>query len=131
MTNSRPLILVVEDDGDTQVYMDLILRDRYQVALAASVDEARTLIESHRGNLEMVLVDLSLRGPEDGLALVKTLRRHPQWKDLPVIATTAHAFGEDRDRALAAGCDDYLAKPILRGALFRTIERVAARTSMS
>lgn len=111
----------------TQAYVSIILRDCYQVALAASADEARNLLDAHRGNLEAVLVDLSLKGSEDGLALVRTLRRHPRWKGLPVIATTAQAFGEDRDRALAAGCDDYLAKPIRRGALFQTIERLVAR----
>lgn len=125
--DSLPSILVVEDDGDTQAYMSIILRDRYEVAVAASADEARKLLDAHCGNLRAVLVDLSLKGSEDGLALVRTLRGHPRWKDLPVIATTAQAFGEDRERALAAGCDDYLVKPIRRGALLQTIERLVAR----
>jgi CheY-like chemotaxis protein len=67
-------------------------------------------------------MDLSLRGPEDGLAITRELRRHPRWKQIPILALTAHAFPDDRRRALAAGCDGYFSKPFAHRDLLETIE---------
>jgi two-component system, cell cycle response regulator DivK len=58
---------------------------------------------------------------EDGLALVRQLRAQERWKQIPIIALTAYAAPEDRKRALDAGCDDYLAKPVDRRELLAKI----------
>jgi len=70
----------------------------------------------------LILLDLSLVGDEDGLDLVRWMKKTEKWKDTPVIATTAHAFTTDRDNCMNAGCNDYLSKPISRAEL---TERVA------
>ena len=59
----------------------------------------------------MVLMDIQLPGI-DGLALTRRLRKDPRTRDLLIIALTAYAMVDDRRRALDAGCDDYVAKPI-------------------
>lgn len=71
-------------------------------------------------------MDLSLRGSEDGVALTRFLRLHDPWKQVPVIAVTAHALPEDRKSALAAGCDAYLTKPFDRSELLSMIGQFSA-----
>jgi CheY-like chemotaxis protein len=119
----RPLVLLVEDDADTLAYMGVLLGSRYRVVSATSATEARQVLERRGPEVRLVLMDLSLRGPEDGLDLTSWLRSHGDWRrSLPVVAVTAHAFPADRERALAAGCDRYVAKPFARRELFDLIE---------
>ncbi|MGH7859658.1 MAG: ATP-binding protein [Candidatus Binatia bacterium] len=107
----KPVVLVVEDDPDTLLYMKTLLQSRYEVVIAQSGAEVRHRMEERGRDIRMVLMDLSLRGEEDGLMITKYLRGLEHRKDLPIIAVTAHAFPEDRLRALAAGCNGYLSKP--------------------
>ena len=64
----------------------------------------------------------------DGFRVIETLRQRERstGRHLPVVALTARSMKEDRERCLAAGMDDYLAKPLRRKELFATIERVLA-----
>ncbi|MFQ6678475.1 MAG: response regulator [Fidelibacterota bacterium] len=113
-------ILVVEDDLNSQLLVKFFLRDTYEFCFADSVATAKDCLE--KNPVELILLDLSLVGNEDGLDLVRWMRTSEKWKKTPVIATTAHAFTTDRDNCMNAGCDDYLPKPITRAALQ---ERVA------
>ena len=105
------MVLVAEDDHDTQAYMRILLGKEFDVLVASSGDEVRTQLFSHPGRVRMVLMDLSLSGPEDGLMITRDLRRDKQFKTLPIIAVTAHASREDRVNSLGAGCDDFVTKP--------------------
>lgn len=110
--NEKPLVLVVEDDLDTQTYMRAVLGSRCRVIVASSADEARRHLDDAEGDVSLVFLDLSLRGEEDGLCLTRELRASERYRRIPIVATTAHAFPEDRRNVIDAGCDDYLAKPI-------------------
>ena len=59
----------------------------------------------------------------DGYEATRRLRRQPQWHDLPVIAMTANAMVGDREKALAAGMNDHIAKPINVDEMYRTLAR--------
>ena len=59
----------------------------------------------------------------DGYAATRALREQPQWRDLPVIAMTANALVGDRDKVLAAGMNDHIAKPIKIDQMFATLAR--------
>ena len=125
------MILVVEDDPDTQTYMRAILGTRYEVLLAASGDEARQHLSAREGRIPMILMDLSLTGAEDGLVLTRSLREQEAWREVPIICTTAHAAPEDRMRALAAGCSAYLAKPFRRTELLSLMQDVWSMSRLS
>jgi PAS domain S-box-containing protein len=123
---AHPTVLVVEDDRDTQAFMRVTLAQRYEVLLAASAEEARRMLEAHP-TVSAILMDLDLRGAEDGLDLTRSLRAHRRWMQIPIVALTAYATLEDRNSALEAGCDDFVAKPISRNDLIAKIDALLTR----
>ena len=118
---SRPAILVVEDDAETQVYMRTMLRRQYDVVIAASGAEMRKVLEV-QPDISLILLDVALSEDEDGVSLIQYLRGQERWKRIPIIAVTACATPEHRKRALEAGCDDYLPKPVNRLELLAKID---------
>lgn len=116
-----PVILVVEDDESTLRMMYYFLREDYEPKFADRISEAREILKSE--SVEMILLDLSLKGKGDGLDLVRELRKSKKWKKIPIIATTAHVFTTDKERCMEAGCNDFLPKPISRTQMLNTIEK--------
>jgi len=114
-------VLFVEDDPNTQKLINIYLKEQYTVCFADSVANAKQQLKEQKVNL--VLLDLSLKGNEDGLDLARFIRKSKQWKTLPIIAATAHAFTSDRDNCIAAGCDDYLSKPVKKENLLEKISK--------
>jgi two-component system cell cycle response regulator DivK len=108
--SAKQSILVVEDNADNRtLMMDLLTSLNYDVLEAPDGVQAVRLASEKKPSL--VLMDLSL--PEkDGWQATRELKTAPETAQIPVIALTAHAMRGDRERALEAGCDDYLAKPI-------------------
>jgi CheY-like chemotaxis protein len=103
-------VLLVDDDESNRDMLTRRLEHRgYDVVTAVDGQEAldRALTESPC----LILMDVSLP-VLDGLSATRELKSRPALRGIPVIALTAHAGPEDRDRARAAGCDDYDTKPI-------------------
>ncbi|HKJ02268.1 MAG TPA: response regulator [Longimicrobiales bacterium] len=103
-------IAVVEDNPDNRLLVSAILDDAYEIS------EYETGVEAIEGlptdPPDLVLLDISL--PEmDGTEVLAWIRRQPEFRQLPVIALTAHAMAGDREKYLAAGFNDYVTKPIL------------------
>jgi len=94
------------------------------VESAESVDEAVEVIQ--RRVPALILLDLSLEGPQDGLDLVRMIRNDSKLKAIPIVAATAHALNQDRQNCLEAGCDDYLPKPIKMTTLRDTVRSLVA-----
>lgn len=117
----KPLVMVVEDDPNSQMLVKFFLRDNYDTYFAVSVTEAKEKLDNQP--VELILLDLSLEGQEDGLDLVRYLRKTKRWKDILIIAVTAHAFTADREKCLATGCDDYLAKPYRKADLLEKMKQ--------
>jgi signal transduction histidine kinase len=116
----RATILLVEDDEDNQSLTRKLLEARFDVRVASSAEDARRELAANSINL--ILMDWSLRGAEDGVSLTRSLRQDERFKGIPVVALTAHALPEDRKLATATGFDGFLGKPINRGELFRTLD---------
>ena len=112
-------IAVVDDNADNRLIIRTILEDTYEIEEFSNGVEA---IEHFQKDLPaVVIMDISL--PEmDGIEILRHVRADAQLRDLPVIALTAHAMVGDREKYLAAGFNEYLAKPILdMNLLFKTI----------
>ncbi len=105
-----PRILVVEDNEMNRDMLSRRLERRgYEVVKALDGAECLELAQSSAPDL--ILMDMSLP-LIDGWDATRRLKMSPRTSSMPVIALTAHALTEDRERALAAGCDDYDTKPI-------------------
>jgi two-component system cell cycle response regulator DivK len=108
MTKGR--ILVVEDNRDNLTLINDVLSSlEYEVLSAKDGEEALQSASAEKPSL--ILMDLSLPRM-DGWTATQRLKSDPELAHIPVIALTAHAMIGDRERALAAGCDDYVSKPI-------------------
>ena len=103
-------LLIVDDTAANVLLLRALLAARgYQVDSAGNAEEAWQAIARRRPDL--ILMDLQLPGT-DGLTLTRQLRAEPGGADLLIIAVTSYAMAADREKALRAGCDDYVSKPI-------------------
>jgi CheY-like chemotaxis protein len=114
-------IAVVDDNADNRLIIRTILEDQYEIIEFSSGIEAIEGLKKKKP--DVVILDISL--PEmDGTEILRRLREDVELNNLPVIALTAHAMVGDREKYLAAGFNDYIAKPILdMNVLFATIQR--------
>jgi two-component system cell cycle response regulator DivK len=124
-----PKILLIEDNELNRDMLSRRLQKRgYEVVLAVDGQEGVALAQSETPDL--VLMDMSLP-VVDGWEATRQLKASPATRAIPVIALTAHAMSGDREKALAAGCDDFDAKPIELTSLLEKIEALLARKSAS
>jgi len=126
----RGHILLAEDGEDNQRLIAILLRAAgAQVTIVRNGREALEALDWARAAaapFDLLLTDMQM--PEmDGYSLARTLR--DAGNTIPVIALTAHAMAEDRQRCLDAGCDDYASKPIDRVALLATLARWLPKSS--
>ncbi|MDZ7599589.1 MAG: response regulator [Desulfobacterales bacterium] len=105
----KPKILIVDDNPLNIKLCSAILMKKYDVFKAASAEEG---IESARRILpELILMDIQLPGM-DGLTATGVIKNDDHLRSIPVIALTSFAMVGDREKALEAGCDEYLPKPL-------------------
>jgi two-component system cell cycle response regulator DivK len=120
----RQTILVVEDFKDTREMLALELRRHgYEVVEAADGVSAVEMVK--RRCPDLVLMDLSLPG-RDGLSAAYRMRELESMCRVPIVACTAHGADVHRDAALAAGCDEYVTKPIDLTRLKEVVARLLA-----
>ena len=104
------VILVVEDnERNLKLLRDVLEYAGYDVRVARTAEDGITLAVSEPPDL--VLMDLQLPGI-DGMEALRRLRESPRTAGIPVVAVTAQAMKQDRERALAAGFNGYVEKPI-------------------
>ena len=105
-----PKILVVDDNAVSRELLRYVLKPLgLEIVEAASGLEALERIAEERP--DVVLLDLDMPGL-DGYGVLREVRRQPEWAGLRVVAVTAYAMQSDRDKAISAGFDGYLTKPI-------------------
>ncbi len=122
-----PQILLVEDNEDNRDMLSRrLIRKGYEVALA--VDGAAGVAEAAALCPDLILMDMSLP-VLDGWEATRQIKAAPETQHIPVIALTAHAMSGDREKAIAAGCDDYDTKPVELPRLLQKIEALLAASS--
>jgi CheY-like chemotaxis protein len=103
-------ILVVEDNKlNMKLVRGLIKIGKYRMLEANDAESGIQLVREQRPDL--VLMDIQLPGM-DGLSATKIIKEDPELKDIPIVALTSYAMQGDKEKALAAGCTGYIAKPI-------------------
>lgn len=124
----RKTVLIVEDNPmNMELASDLLEMAGYKVLAS---DTAVGGIQLARDQLpDIVLMDIAL--PDmDGLTATRQLKEDPKLSHIPVIALTAHAMGGDEKKALDAGCDGYITKPIDTRAFARSVDDVLSRNGV-
>ena len=103
-------ILVVEDNPvNTKLFNDLLKAKGYEVSTIGRGDQA---LDSARKILpDLILLDMQLPGMS-GYMVTRFLKTDPEVKHIPVIAVTTYTMMYDREKAIKAGCDEYVSKPI-------------------
>ena len=114
-------VLLVEDNEDNRIIYSTVLRHLgYEVVEAQDGLRAVELARSLKPDI--ILMDISI--PEmDGWEATRVLRQDPITKDIPIVALTAHALADDRERATALGFTSYLAKPVEPRAVVAEVRR--------
>jgi len=119
-------VLIVDDNPtNLKLVSYLVKANGYEVDTAIDADAAIAAIAAQRPCV--ILMDLQLPGI-DGLELTRRLKADPATRDISIIAVTAYAMNGDHERARAAGCDDYVTKPIDTRALPELIARYVKAT---
>ena len=106
---SKRVLLVEDNPHNRKIFSGMLTHSGFEVVEAE--DGHQALAEMARQLPDIVLMDLSIPGV-DGWEVTRRLKADPRTKLVPIIALTAHAMRGDEERARAAGCDHYLAKPV-------------------
>ncbi len=119
--NDKKTVLLVEDNEDNLVvYRTILEHVGYRVIEARDGEEG--VARARQDLPDLILMDISI--PKiDGWEATQRLKGDPGTDAIPIIALTAHALEEDRQKAMQAGCDGYLAKPVEPRRVVQEVER--------
>jgi two-component system cell cycle response regulator DivK len=119
------ILLVEDNEMNRDMLSRRLTRQGYEVVMAQ--DGERALSMASEESPDLVLMDMSLP-VLDGWEATRRLKSNPATRHIPVIALTAHAMTADREKAMAAGCDDYDTKPIELPRLLDKITRLSRKS---
>ncbi|HEY1810867.1 MAG TPA: response regulator [Kofleriaceae bacterium] len=103
--------ILIVDDNPTNLKLVTFLVKSFGYQVETAIDADTTLAAVRASTPDAILMDLQLPGI-DGLELTRRIKAEPATRTIAVIALTAYAMKGDREKAFAAGCDDYMTKPI-------------------
>jgi CheY-like chemotaxis protein len=123
----KPRLLIVEDDYENQKFLQIFLKRKFELEIC---DSSETFYEKlNQKKFDIILMDISLRGKKDGLQLTKEIREMDEYKNLPVVGLSAHAFQRDKDNAYKAGVDIFITKPVQNDVLMDTLIKTLEQKS--
>ena len=105
----EPILIVDDNVTNLKLLRVLLGKEGYSIRTADSAEDALAMLQSFRPRL--ILMDIQLPGM-DGLELTRRLKADPEMRDIIILAVTSYAMKTDQEKALAAGCDGYVTKPI-------------------
>lgn len=109
---SKPVILAADDNEDNLLLVSLAVEQLFNCLLIAAVDGQTVLTLAKTFQPDLILLDILL--PDlNGVEVIRRLKQQPETSRIPIVAVTALAKTEDREKILAAGCQAYLCKPYM------------------
>ncbi|MDX9712625.1 MAG: PAS domain S-box protein [Ignavibacteriaceae bacterium] len=124
-----PKILYVEDDDVSIKLVKTITKGLYEVDTAKDSDEALSLVNNNK--YKLILMDINLHKGMDGIELTQLLRKNADYKDIPIVALTAFAMGQEKNEFLSKGMTHYLSKPFSRMQLLEIINEAIKGKNIS
>ena len=115
----KKILLVEDNEMNRDMLSRRLVRKGYEVVIAVDGEEGINKAQAEQPDL--ILMDMSLP-VIDGWEATKRVKQNTETSNIPIIALTAHAMTEDREKALAAGCDEYDTKPVELPRLLNKIE---------
>ena len=120
--NAERAVLLVEDNlHNRRIFSGILTHFGFEVREATDGEEALEMVQADPPDL--ILMDLSLP-VMDGWEATRRIKAIPELQHIPILALTAHAMSGDKERALKAGCDGYISKPISPTAVAAEVERI-------
>lgn len=117
----KPEILMIEDNEQNR-YMATFLLEKHGYVVVPALDGPTGIELAGRIRPRLILLDIQL--PKmDGYAVARELRCNPELAGIPIVAVTSYAMPGDREKAIAAGCNGYIEKPIAPDTLVAEVER--------
>lgn len=126
MTGRDRKVLIIEDNEDNRIVYSTILR-HHGFRVTEALDGEAGIAMARQELPDLILMDISIP-IVDGWEATQRLKSESETRHIPVIALTAHAMPGDRERALQAGCDGYLAKPCEPRAVLAEVNRLIDRS---
>lgn len=105
-------MLIFEDDPATQIMYKRIFRDEYELSIYESYE--KFMSDNSKKEIDIILMDISLRGDKDGLEITRLFRGQEKFKCTTIICVTAHAFNRDINNAREAGVTEVITKPFTK-----------------
>ncbi len=125
--NDMKVLLVEDNPVNQQIAKELLESQGVIVTIANNGAEAVKLLKQHTATFDAVLMDLQM--PEmDGYEATRHLRNDSSFNGLPIIAMTAHAMKEERQKCLATGMNDHITKPVVPNVLYSTLAKYFTRS---
>jgi two-component system, cell cycle response regulator DivK len=106
---NRPILLI--EDNEQNRYLVTFLLEKHGYAVVAATNGEQGIDAAQKCGPDLILLDLQLPNM-DGLAVARALRSIDILREIPIVAVTSYAMAGDREKALAAGCNGYIEKPI-------------------
>ncbi|HEY1362056.1 MAG TPA: response regulator [Xanthobacteraceae bacterium] len=119
-------LLYVEDNDDNVYMLKMRLELLGDIEVLTAENGEKGCEAAENEHPDIILMDLEMP-VVDGWEATQRLKKNPQTRDIPIIALSAHALAGSREKALAAGCDEFDTKPIEFDRLVATVRRVLAR----
>lgn len=119
-TSSPSRILAVEDNSETQLLLQHLLKGSYEIEVVSGVDEALEAVDENI--FDVLLLDINLSEEKTGTELLHLIREQEKMNDVSAVALTAYAMPGDREDFLEKGFDEYVSKPFTRADLTEAIE---------
>ena len=102
-------LLITEDDFENQKFLDTFLKKYFDITFCDSGETFHGKLQ--KNEYDLILMNISIKGEKNGIDLIREMRAHPTYSQIPIVCHTAHAQKVYRERAFDAGCNGYVVKP--------------------